>query len=505
MIKLIKYNPEPTALAFHSCNAPFKFIMGPVGSGKSTTCVMEAVMRSMQQAPDSSGVRRSRGAIVRNTFPQLISTSMNTWKDWVPEEICPITRPMNGTITGRFKQHQSDGTMMDLEVYFIAMDNEDDVGKMKSLELTWVWLNEISELAKSTLDIATSRIGRFPSKRDGGPTWTGVIGDTNPPDDEHWYYKMAEIEKPRLEVDGKVYEYKFFRQPPALLKLPKKDKDALQEYAPNQGQSHYPTAENIKNLSEGYAYYFKQLLGKDEEWIKVFVLGEYGNVVAGKPVYPEYMDGVHCAKENLQPYRGLPLIVGWDYGLTPSAVFCQLSPNGQFRIIDELTFDGGIRQFASQVVRPHIRNNYGDMVIQSVGDPAGNQRSQTTEVTCMEILAQEGIPTQMASTNEFVARRDAIARFMTRTVDGQPAFQLSPKCKTLRKGFQGRYRYPMKRTSFGEGYGDRPEKNAYSHCQDATQYAALFALGGYIDRTAGGASSSAQRRPVRIISGKGWT
>ena len=40
------------------------------------------------------------------------------------------------------------------------------------------------------------RLKRYPSMRDGGPSWSGLIMDTNPPDDDSWWYKLFEEEKP---------------------------------------------------------------------------------------------------------------------------------------------------------------------------------------------------------------------------------------------------------------------------------------------------------------------
>ena len=48
-------------------------------------------------------------------------------------------------------------------------------------------------------------------KDDGGPTWRGVILDTNPCDDDHWIYRLSEKEPPK----GK-FAWKFFRQPPGV-------------------------------------------------------------------------------------------------------------------------------------------------------------------------------------------------------------------------------------------------------------------------------------------------
>ena len=76
---------------------------------------------------------------------------------------------------------------MELEVIFLALDRPEDVKKLLSLELTGVWINEAREIPKSIVDACTMRVGRIPSMRDGGPTWYGVIADTNPPDTDHWW------------------------------------------------------------------------------------------------------------------------------------------------------------------------------------------------------------------------------------------------------------------------------------------------------------------------------
>jgi hypothetical protein len=74
-----------------------------------------------------------------------------------------------------------DGTILDLEVIFIALDRPEETGKVRGLELTWGWLNEASEMAREAFDIVTQRVGRYPSMKVGGPSWSGVFMDTNAP------------------------------------------------------------------------------------------------------------------------------------------------------------------------------------------------------------------------------------------------------------------------------------------------------------------------------------
>lgn len=475
---LVTYHPPgPVAASFHQDDSFVRGLMGPVGSGKSSSCCVEIVMRALRQEPWYDGVRRSRWAIIRNTYPELKSTTIKTWETWFPSNVAPIR--WDTPITSHMRIDDiGDGTAMDLEVVFLALDSETDTGKLRSLELTGVWINEASEIARGVFDMTTQRVGRFPSKLKGGPSWTGVILDTNPPDDDHWYYHFAEVETPK--------GWKFFRQPGGLYFDQEKE-----ENVPN------PDAENVDNLPNGHGYYLQQLGGKLDTWINVFLRGNYGTTSDGKPVYPEWNDRVHVASEPLKPTRGLPIILGWDFGLTPSCIIGQMMPNGRLHILEELVAeDMGIRQFASDVVRPVLTTKYNGFARFSEGDPAGQIRAQTDERTCLQELAELGIPTEPAPTNDWIPRRESVAYFLTRMIDGGPGFLLDPSCTTLRKGMNGRYRYERLKTSGSARYRDRPIKDQFSHPHDALQYLCMRVRNGL---------SPVRARAVVNASNKGWT
>ncbi len=449
----VKYVAEPTAQFFHGDNSFVRGLMGPIGSGKSVACCVEIIARALAQPPAPDGVRYSRWAAIRNTYPELKSTLIKTWEEWVPPTVAPIRWDV--PITSRMKLSDiGDGTGLDLEVIFLALDRPQDVKKLLSLELTGGWINEAKEIDKSVLTMLTGRVGRYPSKikMGGKQYWSGIIMDTNPMDEDHWYYSLAEEERPK--------GYRFFRQPGAVTFNGK-------DYIPN------PLAENIKNHTMGMDYYLRQIPGKDHEWIKVYLMGDYGAVMDGKPVYPEYSDLSHCPDTDVRPLEKVPIMLGWDFGLTPSCIIGQLSPRGQLIILDELVSeDMGIRQFANEIVVPYLSRHYTNFSIHSTGDPAGVQRAQSNESTCLDELKLAGIPTEPAWTNDFTARREAVAGFLNKMVDGKPAFLLNQKCRMLRKGFLGGYCYKRVQVS-GARYRDKPDKNEYSHPHDALQYLAL--------------------------------
>lgn len=456
---LVTYNPPGKVCEdFHLDDSFVRGLMGPVGSGKSTACCYEILIRALQQQPGPDGVRRSRWAALRNTYPELKSTTIRTWMDWMQDIAVmkwdtPITSMINIADIG-------DGTGMELEIMFIAIDRPDDVGKLRSLELTGAWMNEASQMDKAVLDMCTQRIGRFPSKRVGGPTWTGVIMDTNPPDDDSWWYKLAEEDKPDT--------YAFFKQPGGLYKDLDPKSPTFMEYLPN------PKAENISNHALGYQYYLNQVAGKTDDWIRVFLLGDYGTTMDGKPVYAEWNEKMHLAKSELQPIEGMPVICSFDFGLTPACTFIQMNARGQIMVLGELVSeDMGIRQFYSEVVKPYMIERFPRNRIEAVGDPAGNIRAQTDERTCMQELLELGLFCEPATTNEFIKRRESVAFFLQRLSGGEPGFLLDPSCKMLRKGFNGGYRYERLRVSGTSRFKDRPVKDKFSHVHDALQYGCL--------------------------------
>jgi hypothetical protein len=244
-------------------------------------------------------------------------------------------------------------------------------------------------------------------------------------------------------------------------------------YKPN------PDAENIKNIKAGYDYYLNQIPGKTDDYIRVFLLGMYGTTMDGKPVFPEWNDTQHIAMHGLEPIRGYPIVLGFDFGLTPACVFAQMSPKGQLLVLDELVSeDMGIRQFYSECVLPHINKNYQSFRIEAVGDPAGVNRSQTDEKTCFEELASLGLVCEPADTNEFVKRRESVAYFLQRLTSSGPGFLIDPKCKKLIKGFRGGYRYERLKVSGSARFKDKPVKDMHSHVADAMQYVALHMRAG---------------------------
>jgi hypothetical protein len=71
--------PGPVARDYLRDDAFVCGIRGPIGSGKSTASVMKLVRNCERQRRAADGRRHRRTAIIRNTFPELKTTTIKTW------------------------------------------------------------------------------------------------------------------------------------------------------------------------------------------------------------------------------------------------------------------------------------------------------------------------------------------------------------------------------------------------------------------------------------------
>lgn len=456
------FPPGPVAKAFLKSDAFVCAIRGPIGSGKSTACCMKLIRNVQKQARLKDGWIRRRTAVIRNTYPELKTTTIKTWHQWIPSSHGHYRE------AGPPTHHIIDaGTKTDWEVIFIALDRPDDVRKLLSLELSDAWINEAREVPKAILEGLTGRVGRFPRHQEGGCTDPQIIMDTNPPDTDHWWYRMAEERLPEDVEETDKLEAQLLE-----LGALREGQPLYQWFAQPGGES--PGAENLDNLPPGY--YLKAKSHKDADWIKVYIDAEYGYVRDGKPVFPDYRDNVHCRVFDASPR--LPLHIGLDFGLTPAAAFGQQMPNGQWRFRSEVVTErSGVIRFA-RLIRAHLADHYPQFKIARItGDPSGNQAQggDESERTVFQILAANGVEAEPAHTNDPTIRREAFSKPLGTMIDGEPGMLIHPDCRVFRKGLAGGFCYKRIAVSGDAKFRDVPDKNAFSHVCEAGEYLMLGA------------------------------
>lgn len=443
----IDYQASLTLSKFHLSNAFYRGVRGPVRSGKSTAMCNEIMRRSLEQAPAPDGTRYSRWVIVRNTYRELIDTTLVTWQRCFPPE-------QFRDISHADMIHEIRLPGLSMDVLFRALDRPRDVRKLLSLEVTGAWVNEAREIPRAVIDVLGDRVGQYPPRDMGGCTYRGVMMDSNSPDEDHWWFGL-ETDPP----EG----WDFFVQPGGLI-----ERDG--KFHPN------PTAENISNLNEA-DYYTTRMAGKKPDYIRVYYCNQYGFVQEGRPVIPEYIDAIHCSQEILRPVPGVPIRVGIDWGLTPAAIFGQRLVNGRWIWLDELVTEHmGAQKFGQEFARFISERFPGFEFETPYGDPAGNQQAQTDESTPFQIfnaaLVAAGVPLTAtpAPSNDPALRHGSLGAVLSRLINGKPGLIISPALKITRKGLAGGYCYKRLQVTGDERFQDKPDKNRYSHPVEAGEY-----------------------------------
>lgn len=483
----MSYTPTPTMLAFHNSTKPDKAIAGPPGGGKTVGALWECIFRAMRQPPDQNGRRKFRVVIIRATYPNLRLTTFKTIQDWLPPEMGELT--MTQPMQGNYSWMQPDGTWVDLELVFLAIADDSEIDKMRSLEMSVIWINEATEVTRAVFEMAQQRVGRYPSPKDNGVRCAepGVIMDFNLPGTDHWLYDVL--------VRNVAETMAVFFQPPAVLCTNFEKADAGEEppqYVMNA------QAENLDNLPIGY---YEKQLANTTSWnrIKSFLLMKWASFNVGKVVYETFSRSIHVPSVYTEPIPGLPVYVGIDTsGLHPGAVFGQLQMGSLVILAEVYGEDTAFLEFIDKGLKPIIAEKFGGMNLLAICDPA-NPRDAFTGQTPVQALKRAGINAITAYTNKFQPRREAVVSFLNK----RAGLAIDVRCVTLIQALEEKYVYRKLKiqSTSGAQYASEPEKNEWSHVVDALQYLCLYVLmpNGPVESAGTHISLKGRVRPRRLL------
>lgn len=215
---------------------PAKHIMlaGGSRSGKTLLFISAIVSRALRAKRSRHAALRFRlghakQSLVRDTFPTVMSKVFPT-----------ADYDLNSSeLFARFSN--------DSELWFGGLDDKERVEKILGNEYATILLNECSQIAYSSRNVAMTRLSQLVHDQTGKPLATKMYYDENPPKKSHWTYKM----------------FKLHEDPESRQALPPQDYAFMQI---NPG-------DNRANLS---ADYLQTLAALPARLRKRFLEGEYG-------------------------------------------------------------------------------------------------------------------------------------------------------------------------------------------------------------------------------------
>ena len=452
----INYTPPPTVEEFVKWHLPgqlfYDWILGPVGSGKTTGIIFKiAYMASLQAPSPLDGIRRTRVVVIRNTGQQLNDTTIVSWNYWFKHGQAGEWRSTDKKFILKFAD-------VECEVLFRPLDTPDDVSRVLSLEVTFAVLDEFVQIPKEVVEALSARCGRFPPKIDGGATNWGMFGSSNPGEEDSWWHDYLHETLPD--------NARLFVQPSGFS----------------------PEAENLANLPGGQDYYFNQAKGKSPEWVRQFIEVQWGFSLAGRPVFPMFAQHIHVAKYSINPNPYLPLVIGFDPGMNSALIIGQETLSGQLVVLDELVQrDMGAERVIEERLKPLLKTKYPGYQVIIAPDPAATNRTQTDERSVVDVF-KKFFDIEYDTDNTLQPRLEAVEHYLTRLTGAGPALLIDPSCKNLIRALGGGYRYAVDRKG---KTAPAPEKNDYSHPADAFQY-----LCKYFQKAAKKTFKRKQQRPL---------
>jgi PBSX family phage terminase large subunit len=351
----------------------------------------------------------NRGLIGRKNFTDLRDTTMRTFFEVCPPE---LIKNYNKTEHHLILINNS-------EIFFRELKDRSGLG---SFELGWFYIDEAEQVQEGIFTYLKGRINAPTTKRQCG--WL----TSNPPNRDHWLFK------------------------------------AFESGIANHFSIHADTYQNKKHLSDSYIKELEQL---PESWRKKYLLGEYGFTPDGKAFYDGFKDSLH--KRTLTYIKGKKIYRGIDFGFHhPAVCYAQIDTNDRFMILKELMgSDITIDKFADKML--FFENiHFPEARFETYYDPAGEQVSDKSEQTSVQILADKGI-TGRCKVSTYRERKELIERKLSLLINGIPALTVDESCPIITDGFLGGYHYPEPKE--GKIVKEEPERDGYyEHLMNALEY-----------------------------------
>ncbi len=269
----------------------------------------------------------------------------------------------------------------------------DEPNKLKSLNLGFVEIEEMSDIPYSTFKMLLGRM-----RQHIRPDWKGfkyrVFGHTNPENRKGWIYKTF--------ITSKLPNFRFIQ-------------------APSTENIHLPKAylENMKNLY-------------DENYYKINVLGQFDD--SSNNLVIKNFDENNLKK--LRYIRDLPLHISCDFNVDPMCWLLGYKDAERAYFIDEIVLENTTTVLACEEFFRRYGEHRGRIIIN--GDASGDNRSCTSEYTnyilmkkCLSGFGFRFVDIEIRAFNPLIKNRINAFNCLVKSQNGDRRLFIDPKCKKL--------------------------------------------------------------------------
>lgn len=425
------FNPNPLQKRFIESRATADLFSSRMGEGKSTALCWSAYYHTRHN-PGATWV------LIRDTFENMLATTQKSFFQWFPPGVY-------GTYNGSKKCFTWASGVAKGEVYFLGLDDQTDATKLMSREFAGFGIDEPAPaVGSSGVDemVFTMAMSRL---RQPGMKWYSAKLAENNPDEGHWTYKR--FVKHRME--------------------------GYQLWQPDR-------PENMMHLPASYYETLRATFAGRDDLVRRFVDGEFGFQSIGKAVTPQWSDKLHLAT-GLRVIPRTPIVLLWDFGHNPTCIFTQRTPLGHWNVLDALVGqDIGAEELITHYVKPLLLERYKpeNVTFSHIGDPAGNQREQTSILrTSVKIIKKELGGSWKSGPVKPIERIEPLRSVLARNVNGRGLLQVDrERAEPVWLALRGGWHYNVARTGV---VSNEAVKDDHSHPGDAMSYGAaiLYPMG----------------------------
>lgn len=381
----MKYQLLPAQQEFlkipHNYPRDIALYQGGYGSGKTFCGSLLGILLAMKYP----GIRGLVGAL---TFPLVRDTTLATYLEHLDNM---------GFVQGTHYEYMKAENKLKFkngsEILFRHME---EPNKLKSLNLGFVELEEMSDIPESTFKMLLGRL-----RQTIKPEWAEkgfkyrIFGHTNPEPTKGWIYKHF--------VEQKPDNYRLILAPTT--------------------QNKFLAPDFVDSLKEAY----------DEQYYRINVLGEFGDYTTGLVVKNFTSDNV----KELHYQPDLPLHLTWDFNVDPMSCICAHIADDTIFYFDEFVLENATTESTINEVLKRYPDHKGRIIIN--GDASGDNRSTQSEWSNYVIIRNalrkhypyKTTELNIRPSNPRIKHRIAAFNAKVKDMNGDRKLFVDPKCERL--------------------------------------------------------------------------